>query len=200
MVGSVVWDLADPPLTLQWKVGPSTPLCAIAPPRAPFCLGLGACSRWGLPLFGRRNSWWIVWDPFGGEKGLEGSVTENEVATVVVDAAYKIHTMLGPGLLESVYERVFVYELSRRGLRVQRQVSIPIVYEGLVVEDAFRADLVVEGIVIVEIKSTETTPPVYKKQLLTYLRLSGLKLGMLVNFGTELVKQGISRVANGVLP
>jgi GxxExxY protein len=165
-----------------------------------FVLGLALAPGGGLTLIGGRNSWWIVWDPFGGEKELEGGVTENEVATVVVDAAYKIHTTLGPGLLESVYERVLVYELSRRGLRVQRQVSIPIVYEGLVVEDAFRADLVVEGIVIVEIKSTETTPPVYKKQLLTYLRLSGLKLGMLVNFGTELVKQGISRVANGVLP
>ncbi len=111
-------------------------------------------------------------------------MTENEIAKILVDAAYKVHVALGPGLLESVYETVLTFELERRGLHVRRQQSIGIVYETLTIADAFRADLVVEGKVIVEIKSIELVQPVHKKQLLTYLRLSRMHLGLLINFGS----------------
>jgi GxxExxY protein len=125
-------------------------------------------------------------------------MTENDVAKAVVDAAFKVHTTLGPGLLESVYELVLSHELEQRGLRVQRQVPVELRYEGLVIEDAFRADLIVEGLVIVEVKSTEATPAVHKKQLLTYLRLSRLRLGLLINFGAPLIKDGVTRMVNGL--
>lgn len=123
-------------------------------------------------------------------------MTENEIATEIVDAAYKIHTTLGPGLLESVYEALMTEELLRRGFRVVRQQAIPVVYEDIRLEIGFRADLIVEGKVIVEIKSVETIAPVHKKQLLTYLRLADKRLGLLVNFDTELIKHGVFRVAN----
>lgn len=125
-------------------------------------------------------------------------MTENEIATRIADAAYKIHTTLGPGLLESVYEAVMAEELTRRGLRVVRQQAIPVVYERVRLEVGFRADLVVEGSVIVEIKSVEALAPVHKKQLLTYLRLAEKRLGLLINFDTELIKDGIARVVNGL--
>ncbi len=125
-------------------------------------------------------------------------MTENEISKQVVDAAFKIHTRLGPGLLESVYEAVLVYELRKRGLRVERQRPIPVVYEEVQLDEGFRADLVVEGKVIIELKSVETVAPVHKKQVLTYLRLSNLKLGLLINFGEELIKDGISRIVNGL--
>jgi GxxExxY protein len=105
---------------------------------------------------------------------------------------------LGPGLLESVYEVVLAFELERRGLQVHRQQSISIVYEALTIENAFRADLVVEGKVIVEIKSVEVTQPVHAKQLLTYLRLSDRRLGLLINFGAALLRNGVTRVVNGL--
>jgi GxxExxY protein len=123
---------------------------------------------------------------------------ENEIARITVDAAFKIHTTLGPGLLESVYEIVLLYELTQRGLVVLRQVGIPIVYAGLEFEEGFRADLIVEDKVIVEIKSVEQIAAVHKKQLLTYLRLADKRLGLLVNFGETLIKNGISRVVNGL--
>ena len=106
-------------------------------------------------------------------------MTENEIAKEIVNAAYKIHTTLGPGLLESVYEAVLTYKLEKRGLHVVRQQSLPVIYESVKLEEGFRADLIVERKVIVELKSVETIAPVHKKQLLTYLRLSGLKLGLL---------------------
>ncbi len=121
---------------------------------------------------------------------------ENEIATQIVDAAFKIHTTLGPGLLESVYEAVMAEELGRRGLHVVKQQAIPVVYENVKLEIGFRADLIVEGKVIVEIKSVEAIAPVHKKQLLTYLRLADKRLGILINFDTELIKDGISRVVN----
>jgi GxxExxY protein len=126
-------------------------------------------------------------------------MTENEISRIVVDACYKIHVALGPGLLESVYERVLVYELRKRSLEVAVQVAIPIVFEGLQFEEGFRADIIVEGCVIIEIKSVEKVAPVHKKQLLTYLRLTGCRLGLLVNFGEALIKDGITRVINGTL-
>lgn len=125
-------------------------------------------------------------------------MTENEIATVVVDACYAVHTTLGPGLLESVYESVLAYEIEKRGLKTTRQQSIPVIYEGIYFDEGFRADLIVEEKVIIELKSVEKVAPVHKKQLLTYLRLTDRKLGLLVNFGENLIKDGISRIANGI--
>ena len=107
-------------------------------------------------------------------------MTENEIATQIVDAVFKIHTTLGPGLLESVYEAVMAEELSRRGLQVIRQQAIPVAYESVRLDIGFRTDLIVEGKVIAEIKSVEAIAPVHKKQLLTYLRLANKKLGLLI--------------------
>ena len=123
---------------------------------------------------------------------------ENQLAGVIVDAAYRIHTKLGPGLFESVYEAVLSHELEKRGLAVERQKSIPIQYNNFIFDEGFRADIVVENSVIIELKSVETIAPVHKKQLLTYLRLTNLKLGLLINFGAALIKRGIFRVVNGL--
>lgn len=131
-------------------------------------------------------------------KDVRGDVNENEIAREIVDACYKIHTTLGPGLLESVYEAVLAYELKKRGLSIERQVPIAVVYDGIQFDQGFRADLVVNDKVIVELKSIENVLPVHKKQLLTYLRVSNKHLGLLVNFGAPLIKQGISRVVNGL--
>ncbi|MDP3182152.1 MAG: GxxExxY protein [Desulfobaccales bacterium] len=121
---------------------------------------------------------------------------ENEIARLIVDAAYQIHTTLGPGLLKSVYEAVLGYELQKRGLEVTRQIPIPVVYEQMSFDEGFRADLLVAGKVIVELKSVEKVAPVHKKQLLTYLRLADKRLGLLINFGAALIKDGITRVVN----
>lgn len=125
-------------------------------------------------------------------------MTENDVAKQIVDVAYRVHTALGPGLLESVYEAVLAYELEVRGLRVVRQQGIPIVYQGTRFAVGFEADLVVEDKVIVELKSVESVAPVHKKQLLTYLRLADKRLGLLINFNVVLIKDGITRIANGM--
>ena len=124
---------------------------------------------------------------------------ENEIAAAVVDAAFKIHTTLGPGLFESVYEAALEYELQKRGLRVEHQIGLPVSYEEVKLELGFRVDLIVERKVIVEIKSVEALAPVHKKQLLTYLRLTDLRLGLLINFNVELIKHGVQRVINGYL-
>ena len=126
-------------------------------------------------------------------------MTENEVSRIVVDASYKIHVALGPGLLESVYVRVLAHELRRRNLTVTEQVVIPIVFDSITFEEGFRADLIIEECVILEIKSIEKIAPVHKKQLLTYLRLTGMRLGLLINFGEALIRDGITRVINGEL-
>lgn len=123
---------------------------------------------------------------------------ENELAKVVVDAALKIHKALGPGLLESVYQAVLAYELKQSGLQVEAEVSIPVVYGQVQIESAFRADLIVDGCLLIELKSVEQINPVHKKQLLTYLRMSDIKLGLLINFNEELIKNGIHRVVNGL--
>ena len=125
-------------------------------------------------------------------------MTENEVAKEIVHAAYRMHTRLGPGPLESAYEAVMAYELENRGLSVTRQQIIPIVYEGARIDTGFRADLIVEDLVIVELKSIEAFAPIHKKQLLTYLRLAGKRLGLLINFNVFLIKDGITRIANGM--
>ena len=121
---------------------------------------------------------------------------ENEITGEIVDAAYKVHVSLGPGLLESVYETVLDVELRRRKLQVRRQVLIPVMYEGIRLDEGFRADLIVEDKVIVELKSVETVHPVHHKQLLTYLRLADKRVGLLINFNVSLIKEGISRVVN----
>jgi GxxExxY protein len=123
----------------------------------------------------------------------------NEITQIILDAAFHVHTELGPGLLESVYEIVLAHELKKRGLRVERQKPIPIRYEELTFEEGFRADLLVEDKVIVELKSVEVLAPVHPKQVLTYLRLSGRKVGLLLNFGTVRLKDGIERIINGSL-
>lgn len=125
-------------------------------------------------------------------------MTENEISKEIVDAAYKVHRSLGPGLLESVYERVLTYELEKRGLSVSRQIPVRIIYKSLTFDEGFRADLIVENKVIVELKSVEAVIPVHKKQLLTYLRLGDKRLGILINFGTEFIRDGISRVVNNL--
>ncbi len=121
---------------------------------------------------------------------------ENEIAKKILDAAMAIHVRLGPGLLETVYEKILVYELTQRGLKVEAQVPVPIRYESKVFDEAFRADLIVDDKVIVELKSVENVQPVHKKQLLTYLRLSDKRLGLLINFGSALLKDGIFRIVN----
>lgn len=125
-------------------------------------------------------------------------MTENEIAEVIVDTAFHIHKKLGPGLLETVYEVVLAHGLKRRGLKIERQVPVSIVFEGLAFDEGFRADVIVEDKVIVELKSIEKILPVHKKQLLTYLRLTDKRLGLLINFGSELMRDGISRVVNNL--
>ena len=125
-------------------------------------------------------------------------MNENEVAKQIVDAAYRIHTSLGPGLLESAYAAVLAYELEKPGLRTVRQQVVPIIYPSAWIETGFRADLIVEDKVIVEIKSVEAVAPVHKKQLLTHLRLADKRLGLLIHFHVALIQDGITRIANGI--
>lgn len=122
---------------------------------------------------------------------------ENEIGTIIIEAAIAIHRELGPALLESVYEVVLAYELESRGLRVRRQAPIPIQYKGLRFDEGFRADLIVEDKVIIELKSVEKVSPAHRKQIQTHLRLTGLKLAYLLNFGEALMKDGITRAVNG---
>jgi GxxExxY protein len=125
-------------------------------------------------------------------------MTENEINKIIVDSAVAVHRELGPGLLESVYEIVLAYELQQRGLRVNRQVSISIRYKDMSFEKAFCADIVVDRKVIVELKSVEQISEAHKKQVQTYLRLTGCKLGFWLNFGEALMKRGVTRVVNGL--
>lgn len=126
-------------------------------------------------------------------------MNENEIAKKVLDNAFLVHTKLGPGLLESVYEVVLAHELKKTGLLVERQRPMPIAYDGIVFEEGYRADLLVESKVIVELKSVASISAVHSKQVLTQLRLSGLKLGLLINFGETHLKNGIKRIINGEL-
>jgi len=124
-------------------------------------------------------------------------MNENEIGTIIVDTAIDLHRRLGPGLLESVYEVIFMKFLAKKGLSVQRQVSIPIEFDGECFDEGFRVDLFVQGKVIIELKSVEKINPAHKKQLLTYLKLTNTKVGYIINFGAELMKEGIFRVING---
>jgi GxxExxY protein len=119
----------------------------------------------------------------------------DEVASKIVDAAFAVHTALGPGLLESVYEVCLMHELNKRGLKAERQVLLPVVYDNLRLDAGLRLDLVVEKRVVVELKAVEALLPVHKAQVLTYLKLSGHRLGLLLHFNSALLKQGIQRIA-----
>jgi len=120
----------------------------------------------------------------------------NDITGQIIDASIKVHTSLGPGLFESIYEEVLNYELTKRGILSERQVPIPVYYDSLKMEVGFRADILVEKKVIVELKSVEIVLPVFKKKLLTYLKLSNLQIGLLINFNEELLKKGITRLFN----
>ena len=125
-------------------------------------------------------------------------MTENEIGTIVIDAAVTVHRELGPGLLESVYEVVLAHELEDRGLEVVRQVPVAIRYKKINFNEGFRADIIVNDKIILELKSIEKVTAAHKKQLQTYLRLTGHKLGYLLNFGEALMKTGITRCVNGL--
>ena len=123
---------------------------------------------------------------------------ENTIGTRIIESAFTIHRELGPGLLESVYERVLAELLIESGLNVQRQVPVPIRFRHLVFDEGFRADLIVEDLVVLELKSVEAISAVHRKQIQTYLRLTHLRLGYLLNFGAALMKDGIVRAVNGL--
>ena len=125
-------------------------------------------------------------------------MTENEISKIVVDIAYKVHTKIGPGLLESVYEEIMFCEIKNYGLTVERQKAIPVIWKEKQLEIGFRADLIVENKVIIELKSVEEIAPVHYKQVLTYLKLTDLKLGLLINFNEYLIKDGIKRIVNNL--
>jgi GxxExxY protein len=125
-------------------------------------------------------------------------MTENDLSKIIVDCSYQIHVELGPGLFESVYEEILYHELIESGLRVVRQRAIPVLWKGLQMNLGFRADLIVEDKVLIEIKSVEAIAPVHQKQVLTYLKLTDIKLGLLINFNEVLIKNGISRIVNNL--
>lgn len=128
---------------------------------------------------------------------IDGSLLENKISAHVIDAAIEVHRILGgPGLLESIYEEALVHELELRKIPVKRQVAVPVLYKGVPVRDALRLDLLIADRVIVEVKATENNPKVYSAQILTYLRLTRRKLGLVLNFGQPLLRDGISRVVN----
>ena len=125
-------------------------------------------------------------------------MTENELSKIIVNTCYNIHVELGPGLLESVYEEILYYELINQGLKVERQKAIPLIWKDIKMKIGFRVDLVVESKVILELKSVETIAPVHPKQLLTYLKITNSKLGLLINFNEKLIKDGITRIVNNL--
>ncbi|WP_303917430.1 GxxExxY protein [Draconibacterium sediminis] len=126
-------------------------------------------------------------------------MTENEISKIIVNTCYEIHVELGPGLLESVYEEILYLELKSQGLKVERQKPVQVVWKDQIIGEGFRSDLIVENKVIVELKSVQTVAPVHKKQLHTYLKLTDLKLGLLINFNETLIKNGITRIVNKLL-
>lgn len=125
-------------------------------------------------------------------------MSENEISKIIVDVAYKIHVRLGPGLLESVYEAIMFHELIKRGLKVERQKPLPVIWDDIFLDIGFRSDLIVEDKVIIELKSVETMSKVHPKQLLTYLKIANMKLGLLINFNEVYIRDGIFRIVNGL--
>ncbi len=125
-------------------------------------------------------------------------MTENELSKIVVNCAYKVHKSLGPGLLESAYEECLFYELNKTGLKIEKQKALPLIYEEVKLEIGYRIDLIIENKLIVEIKSVESLNDVHFAQLLTYLKLTDSRLGLLINFNVSLIKNGIKRIANNL--
>jgi len=126
------------------------------------------------------------------------NLSENEISQIILDCSFKIHRELGPGIFESVYEEVLSYEIRKEGLEVKRQFPIAVQWDNQTMEMGFKADLIVEDKIIIELKSVESLQAVHKKQLLTYLKLSNIKLGLLINFNENLLKNGIKRIVNGL--
>ena len=129
---------------------------------------------------------------------MDMSLPENKLSQVIYDCCFEIHSQLGPGLFESVYERILAFELRKKGLDVGRQVNVPVVWQENTIENAFKADLIVDRLVIIELKSVDEVAAIHRKQLQTYLKVTGLLLGILANFGAERMKQGLTRVVNGL--
>jgi len=125
-------------------------------------------------------------------------MTENEISAIVVDVCYKMHVKLGPGLLESVYETILFYELTKKGLFVERQKTLPVVWDEIKLDIGFRTDLIIENKLILEIKSIEKITEVHAKQIMTYLKITKMKLGLLINFNVPLIKFGITRIVNNL--
>ena len=125
-------------------------------------------------------------------------MTENEISAIVVDICYKMHVKLGPGLLESVYEEILYYELTKKGLIVERQKTLPVVWDEIKLDIGFRTDLIIENKLILEIKSIEKITEVHAKQIMTYLKITKIKLGLLINFNVPLIKFGITRIVNNL--
>jgi GxxExxY protein len=125
-------------------------------------------------------------------------MTENEISAIVVDVCYKMHVKLGPGLLESVYEAILFYELTKKGLFVERQKILPVIWDEIKLDIGFRADLIIENKLILEIKSIEKITEVHAKQVMTYLKITNIKLGLLINFNVPLIKFGITRIVNNL--
>ena len=123
-------------------------------------------------------------------------LTENEISKIVVDSCFKIHEQYGPGLFESVYEEIFCYEFSKTGIPFARQMGVPLIHEQIKMDIGFRADIIIDKKVILELKSIEALAPVHFKQVLTYLKLTDIKLGLLINFNVTLIKDGIHRIVN----
>lgn len=139
-------------------------------------------------------------DPRRSRGGAENAGSLDEITGAIIDSSMRVHTDLGPGLLESVYEAVLAADLSRKGWKVERQKTVPFEFDGLRFDEGLRIDLMIDGKVIVEIKSVEKLAPVHGKQLLTYLRLMNLSVGLLINFGGATLKEGLQRVVNNLTP
>ena len=135
---------------------------------------------------------------FTAENSEVAEKRENQISAIILDAAIAVHTALGPGLLESAYQACLTYELSARGLKVQMQVPLPINYRGVLIDAAYRLDLVIDDLVIVELKAVERLMPIHEAQLLSYLKLSGKRLGLLINFHVLRLKDGYKRIVNGL--
>ena len=125
-------------------------------------------------------------------------MTENELSSIIIGCAMKVHTKLGPGLLESAYEACLAHELSKTGLRFERQKPMPLIYDDVKLDVGYRLDLIVENLVVVDPKSVEMFAPVFTAQMITYLKLSGCKLGLIINFNVEHLRDGIKRIVNGL--
>lgn len=123
-------------------------------------------------------------------------MSENDIARIVVDICYKIHKQYGPGLFESVYEEIFCYEWAKTGIPFLRQHPVPVIHEAIKMDIGFRADVIIDNKVVIELKSIEALAPVHYKQVLTYLKLTNCKLGLLINFNVALIRDGIQRIAN----